>query len=181
MGHTYYNKQLIFKADLGDLGQETLQEVAEKGRTFASEEALKKKFAAFRTGRKERCAQNRLISGQRYNFVRFVYSLVDIELSVLILCPPTFPSLQTGHLHSTLYRAASRHSEDAGSLREDLADVAAQFPPGEGVQKLMKTYKYSLNYFEVQRWRAGDASPHGLLNVVALRKRFQKSDEMWRS
>ncbi len=61
-------------------------------------------------------------------------------------------------------------------LREDLSAVASQFPAGEGVAKLMKCYKYSLNYYAVQRWQTGDTPQHGLLNFTSLKRRFQKSD-----
>ncbi len=154
----------------------TLSKNTEKGKTSASDQFLRNKFRTFKQGKQERTKQNRLLSGQRYNFVRCVYSMADLELSTCILCPKDFHSLHTPHVSQALCRAIFRCSEAASALREDAADVAGQFQEEDWDRELIKTYKYSLYYYAVQRWRAGELPFHGLLNFTSMKKRFGQAD-----
>ncbi len=98
-----------------------------------------------------------------------------MEQSFLILCPPSFPSLHTGHTSIAFCRAIACDNDAAVALREDAADVAAQFV-GDSADKLMKVYKYAMYYYAVHGWRAEEAPHHGLLNFSALRNRFRENN-----
>jgi hypothetical protein len=99
----------------------TLSKNAEKGKTSASDQFLRNKFRTFKQGKQERTKQNLLVSGQRYNFVRCVYSMADLELSTCILClrisplstPPTSVRPSAGQ-----YFDAARLPPPSGKTRQ---------------------------------------------------------------